>query len=78
MIFSRRIAIHELRLAQCSHHPLHPLDRGYRNTQNVRRFLTEACGPNFHFDRPFMAWLKSGEAKTMGQVADHWNLLHRR
>nr|WP_314570145.1 DUF6434 domain-containing protein [uncultured Pseudomonas sp.] len=55
-----------------------PLDRGYRNTQNVRRFLTEACGPSFHFDRAFMVWLKSGEAKTMGQVADHWKLMHRR
>ena len=55
-----------------------PWDRGYRNTQNVRRFLTEACGPSFHFDRAFMAWLKSGEAKTMGQVADHWKLMHRR
>ena len=44
----------------------------YRNTQNVRRFLTEQCGENFAFDRPYMAWIKDGRAKTMGDVADEW------
>lgn len=44
----------------------------YRNTQNVRRFLTAQCGKDFVFDRPFMAWVKSGAAKTMGDVADEW------
>jgi hypothetical protein len=44
----------------------------YRNTQNVRRFLTAQCGEDFAFDRPFMAWIKDGRAKTMGDVADEW------
>jgi hypothetical protein len=44
----------------------------YRNTQNVRRFLTAQCGPHFRFDRPFMQWIKDGEPKTMGEVADEW------
>ncbi len=44
----------------------------YRNTQNVRRFLTAQCGKDFAFDRAFMAWVKDGTAKTMGDVADEW------
>ncbi len=45
---------------------------GYRNTQNVRRFLTEQCGADFRFDRAFMAWVRNGEPKNMGEVADEW------
>jgi hypothetical protein len=44
----------------------------YRNTQNVRRFMAETCGPDFKFDPEFMAWIKDGTAKTMGQVASEW------
>lgn len=49
-----------------------PLDKNYRNTQNVRRFLLVHCGDGFKFDRPFMAWIKNNEALTMGDVADEW------
>jgi len=49
-----------------------PVTAGYRNTQNVRRFLTAQCGAGFRFDRPFMAWIKDGAPKTMGDVADEW------
>jgi len=42
----------------------------YRNTQNVRRFLTEQCGPAFKFD--FMAWIRNDTRKTLGDVADEW------
>ena len=45
---------------------------GYRNTQNVRRFLAAQCGAEFRFDRPFMAWIVNGAPKTMGEVADEW------
>lgn len=44
----------------------------YKNTQNVRRFLTAHCGSDFKFDRSFMAWIKEGSDKTMGDVADEW------
>lgn len=44
----------------------------YRNTQNVRRFLQGVCGPDFRFDREFMAWIKDGKSKTMGDVAQEW------
>jgi hypothetical protein len=49
-----------------------PVTKSYRGTQNVRRFLTEACGSDFKFDRPFMAWIKNGKPKTMGDVASEW------
>ncbi len=49
-----------------------PVTPGYRNTQNVRRFLRAQCGAGFRFDRPFMTWIKDGAAKTMGEVADEW------
>lgn len=48
----------------------------YRNTQNVRRFMAKACGPNFKFDREFMAWIKDGSPKTMGLVASEWRRRH--
>jgi len=52
------------------------VDAGYRNTQTVRRFLRAQCGTRFRFDRAFMAWIKDGEAKTMGDVADEWLRRH--
>ena len=49
-----------------------PVTNTYRNTQNVRRYLEEACGPEFKFNREFMAWIKNGKPKTMGEVASEW------
>jgi hypothetical protein len=49
-----------------------PITKSYRNTQNVRRFFLDQCGPAFKFDRPFMAWLKDGADKSMGEAADEW------
>lgn len=50
-----------------------PLDQNYRNTQNVRRFLTAECGDDFKFDRALMAWIKGGAPSTVGDIADHWS-----
>ncbi|MBX9869494.1 MAG: hypothetical protein K2X63_06830 [Burkholderiaceae bacterium] len=49
-----------------------PVTNTYRNTQNVRRFMQENCGADFKFDRAFMAWIKNGESKTMGEVVSEW------
>jgi hypothetical protein len=49
-----------------------PITESYRHTQNVRRFFKSQCGPHFKLDRPFMAWLKDGARKTMGDAADEW------
>lgn len=53
------------------------VDGGYRNTQNVRRFLARECGDDVKFDREFMAWIRDGEAKSMGEVADEWKRRYR-
>jgi Domain of unknown function (DUF6434) len=49
-----------------------PITATYRNTQNVRRFFKAECGDHFKFDRPFMAWLKNGKNKTMGDAVKEW------
>ncbi|WP_256822083.1 MULTISPECIES: DUF6434 domain-containing protein [unclassified Pseudomonas] len=49
--------------------PITPL---YKNTQNVRRFMLEHCGPGFKFDRAFMAWISNDTAKTLGDMVDEW------
>lgn len=49
-----------------------PVTPSYKNTQNVRRFMLEHCGPGFKFDRPFMAWIRNGIAKNLGDVVDEW------
>lgn len=49
-----------------------PVDPSYKNTQNVRRFMVEHCGAGFKFDRAFMAWIRDGSGKTMGDVVDEW------
>ncbi|MEZ8038227.1 DUF6434 domain-containing protein [Vibrio sp. 1F263] len=54
-----------------------PVTNTYKGSQNVRSFLKEACGPDFKFDRPFMAWIKDGNPKTMGDVAREWQLRNR-
>jgi hypothetical protein len=54
-----------------------PVTQNYRNTQNVRRFMTEQCGPAFRFDRQFMAWICNDTDKTLGDVVDEWQRRHR-
>ncbi|MEM7669876.1 MAG: DUF6434 domain-containing protein [Pseudomonadota bacterium] len=49
-----------------------PVTAGYRSTQNVRRFLAAECGEEVRLDRAFMAWIRDGSAKNMGDVADAW------
>ena len=49
-----------------------PITKSFRSTQNVRRFFKAECGDGFKFDRTFMAWLKDGKEKMMGDAADEW------
>jgi hypothetical protein len=49
-----------------------PITPHYKNTQNVRRFMLEHCGPRFKFDRAFMAWIRNDTAKTLGDMVDEW------
>lgn len=52
------------------------IDSHYKSTQNVRRFLTVQCGPEFKFDREMMAWIRSGKAKNMADVVGEWTRRH--
>ncbi len=52
------------------------VDKDYKNTQNVRRFLSAECGAECKLGRNFMAWIINGEPKTMGDVADEWQRLY--
>lgn len=49
-----------------------PVTPRYKNTQNVRRYMLEHCGPGFKFDRSFMAWIRNDLPKTLGDVVDEW------
>ncbi|MEM7210902.1 MAG: DUF6434 domain-containing protein [Pseudomonadota bacterium] len=49
-----------------------PLGPDYRTTQNVRRFLTRETGLKASLNRDFMAWIRSGAPKTMGDVVDEF------
>ncbi len=44
----------------------------YKNTQNVKRFLKEHFGDDFHFSREFMAFMKKNTGKTLGEVIKDW------
>lgn len=48
------------------------ITKTYRSTQNVRRFFRTECGDHFKFDRPFMAWMKAADGKTMGDAVKEW------
>lgn len=52
------------------------VDKNYKNTQNVRRFMIDECGPDFRFDRAFMAWIRNDAPKNLGDVVDEWNRRH--
>ena len=52
--------------------PKTPITASYRNTQNVRRFFQAQCGPDFKFDRAFMAWLAGATGKTMRDAVEEW------
>lgn len=52
------------------------VDKHYKNTQNVRRFMVDECGANFRFDRDFMAWIVNGATKNLGDAVDEWKRRH--
>lgn len=54
------------------------IDKEYKNTQNVRRFMLKECGDDFRFDREFMSWIRNDIAKSLGDVVDEWKRRQRR
>ena len=47
----------------------------YKNTQNVRRFFVQECGPAFRFNRLFMAWMKENAGKTLADAVAEYTRL---
>ncbi|MDF7788020.1 DUF6434 domain-containing protein [Pantoea stewartii] len=52
------------------------VDNNYKTTQNVRRFMTDECGPDFRFDRDFMAWIRNDIPQNLVDVVDEWKRRH--
>jgi len=48
------------------------VDKNYKNTQNVRRFMMAECGEDFRFDRQLMAWIHDDNPKNLGDVVEEW------
>jgi len=48
------------------------VDKNYKNTQNVRRFMVNECGADFRFDREFISWIRNDVPKNLGDVVDEW------
>ncbi|WP_420897526.1 DUF6434 domain-containing protein [Amphritea opalescens] len=40
-------------------------------------FCKACAGAGFTFNRAFMAWIKDGKPKTMGEVALEWQRRHQ-
>ncbi|MEM7546428.1 MAG: DUF6434 domain-containing protein [Pseudomonadota bacterium] len=49
-----------------------PLDRDFRMTQNVRRFIAAETGHPVRVPREFHDWLKAARPATLGHVIDEW------
>ena len=52
------------------------IDKNYKNTQTVRRFMIKECGEDFRFDREFMMWIRNDDPKTLGDVVNEWKRRH--
>ncbi len=44
------------------------IDEDYKMSQNVRRFFKLHLGEDFHFNRPFMKWMKANVGHTLGDA----------
>ncbi|MEL7131114.1 MAG: DUF6434 domain-containing protein [Pseudomonadota bacterium] len=49
-----------------------PIDQGYRNTQNVRRYFKSRLGEEFKMTRPFMAWMRANTGQTLSTACRVW------
>jgi hypothetical protein len=59
-------------LAQQQDHAQDAAHGGLSQHPERPALLPDECGPTFKFDLPFMAWLKSGSGRTMGDAVDEW------
>lgn len=50
----------------------------YKNTQAVRKFMTDHIGENFSFNIDFMAWMRANTGKTLADAIEQWQILEAR
>jgi len=48
------------------------IDKDYKISQNVRRFFKYHLGDDFHFNRPFIAWMKANIGKTLKDAIEQF------
>jgi len=48
----------------------------YKNTENVRAFMTLHIGSHFKFNTVFMNWAKANAGKSLADAIDEWNRIY--
>jgi hypothetical protein len=48
----------------------------YKNTENVRAFMTKKIGSHFRFNTEFMEWTKQHPGKTMSDAISEWKRIY--
>ena len=48
----------------------------YKNTENVRAFMTFHIGPHFKFNSDFMNWAKANAGKSLADAIDEWKRIY--
>jgi hypothetical protein len=52
------------------------LTDNYKNTENVRAFMTLHIGSHFKFNTEFMNWTKNNVGKTLSDAIQEWNRIY--
>ncbi len=48
----------------------------YKNSENVRKFLSDRIGKHFRFNVPFMKWTRQNCGKTLRDAIAEWNRIY--
>jgi len=54
------------------------LTDNYKNTENVRAFMTLQIGPHFRFNTQFMIWAKVHTGESLREAIEEWNHIYIR
>ena len=54
------------------------LTDNYKNTENMRAFMTLHTGSHFRFNTEFMNWAKSNTGKSLREAIEEWNAIYIR
>jgi len=52
------------------------LKDNYKNTENVRAFMTLHIGPHFKFNTEFMNWAKANTGKSLSDAINEWKRIY--